>query len=328
MTRPGISPRRACGQGSWRCHTRPRAGSSRPSSSPRTSRARASPSWTRRSAWCCRGMGETRRRRGALIGLGNVAVHGHLPGWRARGDCEIVAATDVSPARQAECRARLPAARWHDSVESLLAGEALDFVDICTPPSSHAALIEAALARGVHVLCEKPLVGAPEELARLAGLARSADAVLHTVHNWHHAPLVRATAAATLGLHFRKAVADVVLTWAADSRANRARVIGTAGRIDIEDDTLVVTAEGREERRPCPPALSDGSQHPDWFTAVADEFLARVEARAGRAASANLEEAAVCVAIECLARESSRRGGERLALRGLPSSPARAGAAG
>ncbi len=355
-------------------------------------------------------MGETRRRRGALIGLGNVAVHGHLPGWRARGDCEIVAATDASPARQAECRARLPAARWHDSVESLLAGEALDFVDICTPPSSHAALIEAALARGVHVLCEKPLVGAPEELARLAGLARSADAVLHTVHNWHHAPLVRATDAviragrigrvrevvwqtlrtqpaaaaagdgwrvdpavagggvltdhgwhvsyviprwvgeapvavsarletrrhhrfavedtATLRLHFRQAVADVVLTWAADSRENRARVIGTAGRIDIEDDTLVVTAEGREERRPCPPALSDGSQHPDWFTAVADEFLARVEARADRAASANLEEAAVCVAIECLARESSRRGGERLALRGLPSSPARAGAAG
>ena len=27
-------------------------------------------------------MGETRRLRGAVIGLGNVAVHGHLPGWR------------------------------------------------------------------------------------------------------------------------------------------------------------------------------------------------------------------------------------------------------
>jgi predicted dehydrogenase len=355
-------------------------------------------------------MGETRRRRGALIGLGNVAVHGHLPGWQARGDCEIVAATDASPARQAECRTRLPDARWHDSVESLLAGEALDFVDICTPPSSHAGLIEAALSRGVHVLCEKPLVGTPDELARLAGLARSAGAVLHTVHNWHHAPLVGATDAviragrighvrevawqtlrtqpaaaaagdawrvdpaiagggvltdhgwhvsyviprwvgeapvavsarletrrhhrfavedtATVRLHFREAVADVVLTWAADSRQNRAWVIGTAGRIDIEDDTLVVTAGGREERRACPPALSDGSQHPDWFTAVADEFLACLEAGRDRAASPNLEEAAVCAAIESLARESSRRGGERLALHGLRSRTARAGAAG
>ena len=39
------------------------------------------------------------RRRGALLGLGNVAVHGHLPGWRTRADCEIVAATDANPAR-------------------------------------------------------------------------------------------------------------------------------------------------------------------------------------------------------------------------------------
>jgi predicted dehydrogenase len=233
--------------------------------------------------------------------------------------------------------------------------------------------------------------------------------VLHTVHNWHHAPLVRATDAAiragrigrvrevswqtlrtqpaaaaagdawrmdpaiagggvltdhgwhvsyviprwvgaapvavsarletrrhhrfavedtaTVRLHFAEATADVLLTWAADTRENRVRVTGTAGRIDIEDDTLVVTADGREDRRPCPPALSDGSQHPDWFTAVADEFLARLEAGAG-ASSPNLDEAAVCVAIECLARESSRRGGERLALAARRSSPVRAGAAG
>jgi predicted dehydrogenase len=354
-------------------------------------------------------MGETRRRRGALIGLGNVAVHGHLPGWQARRDCEIVAATDASPAREADCRTRLPAARWHDSVESLLAREALDFVDICTPPSSLATLIEAALARGLHVLCEKPLVGAPDELARLAGLARSAGVVLHTVHNWHHAPLVRATDAviraghigevrevswqtlrtqpaaaaglawrvdpaiagggvltdhgwhvsyviprwvgeapvavsarletrrhhrfavedtATVRLHFARATADVLLTWAADTRENRVRVTGTAGRLEIEGDTLVVTAQGREERRQCPPPLSDGSQHPDWFTAVADEFLARLDTAGGRAPSPNLDEAAVCVAIECGARESSRRGGERLALTARPSSPVRAGAAG
>jgi predicted dehydrogenase len=341
-------------------------------------------------------MGGTRGRRGALIGLGNVAVHGHLPGWRVRGDSVIVAATDASPAREAVCRAALPAARWHESVESLLDAEDLDFVDICTPPSSHAALIEAALRRGRHVLCEKPLVGSPGELERLTGLARSARVVLHTVHNWHHAPLVRATDAAiragrigrvrtvewhtlrtqpaaaaggdgwrvdpavagggvltdhgwhvsyviprwvgeppaavsarletrrhhrfavedtaTVRLHFSEAVADVVLTWAADTRENRARVIGTAGRIEIEDDTLVIVAGGAEERRPCPPPLSDGSQHPDWFTAVADEFMARLAEGGGGPSRGNLEEAAVCVAVECAARESSRRGGARLSL--------------
>lgn len=341
-------------------------------------------------------MGGTRRLRGAVIGLGNVAVNGHLPRWRDRADCVIVAATDARPARQDACRTTLPGARWHESVESLLASDDLDFVDICTPPSSHADLIEAALGRSLHVLCEKPLVGSLAQLDRLAALARAADVAFHTVHNWHHAPLVRATDAAiragrigavrevvwqtlrtqpavaangdgwrvdpeiggggvltdhgwhvayviprwvgarpeavsarletrrhhrfavedtaTVRLHFPDAIADIVLTWAADTRENHARVIGTAGRIDIEDDTLVLTADGREERRRYPPPLSDGSAHPDWFTAVADEFITRVRDAAARESSANLEEAAVCIAVECGARESSRARGERRAL--------------
>src|SRR5207344_2109267 len=55
---------------------------------------------------------------------------------------------------------------------------------------SHAPLIQAALERGLHVLCEKPLVRSVEELRPVAALARASGRVLHTVHNWHHAPIV------------------------------------------------------------------------------------------------------------------------------------------
>ena len=114
--------------------------------------------------------------RGAIIGLGNVAVHGHLPGWLSRPDVEIVAVSDMRPARRAVGAERLPGARWFDSAESLLADARLDFVDICTPPSSHATLIRAALERGVHVLCEKPLVGSPRRPALAVRAAREPDA--------------------------------------------------------------------------------------------------------------------------------------------------------
>ncbi|HYB43989.1 MAG TPA: Gfo/Idh/MocA family oxidoreductase [Candidatus Methylomirabilis sp.] len=334
--------------------------------------------------------------RGAVVGLGNVAVHGHLPGWLSRRDVEIVAVTDVDPARRAAGAERLPAARWYDSAALMMAEAELDFVDICTPPSSHAGLIRAALERGLHVLCEKPLVGSLDELRSLADLAAAADRALHTVHNWHHAPIVkevrtlvsggavgRVTAAswqtlrtrpaasaggaaenwrldpaiagggvltdhgwhvsyilqrwlgatplavgarletrrhtrwpvedtASLRLRFPEAVADVLLTWAADERRNWARLEGSEGVLDIADDVLMLRREGGERRWSFTSGLSDGSQHPEWFHGVADQFLARVTDRAGDAD--NLAEATACLAVEALARASSRQGGRELPL--------------
>lgn len=135
--------------------------------------------------------------RGGLLGVGNVALGGHLPGWRARPDAAIVAAADARPERRELLAAAYPDARWYDRAEELLAREAgaLDFVDICTPPASHAALSREALSRSIHVLCEKPLVLSPEELRGLPALASERDRTLCTVHNWLHSPaLGRVTA--------------------------------------------------------------------------------------------------------------------------------------
>ena len=96
--------------------------------------------------------------KGAFIGFGNVAANGHLPGWRARDDVRIVAATDAAASRREAFLAACPDGRWYDTADDLLAGEKLDFADICAPPGSHAALIERALDAGLHVLSEKPLV--------------------------------------------------------------------------------------------------------------------------------------------------------------------------
>src|SRR5262249_58763598 len=130
-------------------------------------------------------------RRGAPIGLGNVALHGHLPGWRRRRDVEIVGGTDARPEQRAVLVAHAPGTRWYPTVVELLSEAALDFVDICTPPSSHAALISSALERGLHVLCEKPLVGARDDLASLTRLAERTRRGLYTGHNWHPAPTPR-----------------------------------------------------------------------------------------------------------------------------------------
>jgi predicted dehydrogenase len=338
--------------------------------------------------------------RGAIIGLGNVALHGHLPGWRRRRDVEIVAVTDARPEQHALVSAHAPGARWYATAAELLAEASVDFVDICTPPSSHAELIRGALERGRHVLCEKPLVSASGDLAALTQLAERTGRVIHTVHNWHHAPIVRRTAeliregrigrvehviwhtlrtrpalagdersgnwrvdpaiagggvlsdhgwhvfyvvqrwvgeqprsvsarlerrrhtawnvedTASVRVTFPEATADILLTWASDVRRNWAEVAGSEGTLELHDDTLVLKSSGPDADRSwsCPPPMSDGSHHPDWFDAVASEFLAETTGAAAR--GANPVEERPFVALEQAARESSRAGGRQIALAG------------
>jgi predicted dehydrogenase len=337
--------------------------------------------------------------RGAILGAGNVAIEGHLPGWLAREDVAIVAAADPRPAAREALAERLPKVRRYETAEELFSREALDFADICAPPAMHARLIAAALEKGLHVLCEKPLVLAADELAPLRETALRKDRALAAVHNWRHAPVL--AAAQTLlaegaigevrfccwetlrekpaaaagdtgqtnwrvdpavsgggilmdhGWHALYVVlgwlpdmprrvsgrlstrrhrewpiedtaelvlecgggerAEILLTWAADERRNRATIQGTRGTIRLDGSVLHLTTIGSAE--PIvpivfPDSLSEGSHHPGWFAGVAAEFLSEIRdpARRGR----SLAEASACLETIGLARESSLRGGAAL----------------
>jgi predicted dehydrogenase len=333
--------------------------------------------------------------RGAFVGFGNVAAEGHLPGWRLRKDIAIVAATDVASARRDAFSAACPGGRWYDSVDRLLAGEALDFVDICAPPGSHAALIQQALAAGFHVLCEKPLVTRGPDALAVAASATRAGRVVHTVHNWLEAPICRKISAlvaegaigavqsvdwqtlrtqpavavvpaggrnwrvdpamagggilfdhgwhalycvlrwvggapstvtamletrrfhewpiedtATLDLALGAGAAHIFLSWAADRRANHIVVTGERGRIHVDGEFVVAEGPPGRQRWHCPPALSEGSHHPDWFAGVAEEFRLAIVG----GASSNLAEAILCARLVDLAQRSSEAGGVRLTL--------------
>jgi predicted dehydrogenase len=336
--------------------------------------------------------------RGAILGAGNVAIEGHLPGWLAREDVAIVAAADPRPAAREALAERLWNLRLYETADELLSREALDFADICAPPAMHAGLIAAALEKGLHVLCEKPLVLAADELAPLREIALRKDLALAAVHNWRHAPIL--AAAQTLlaegaigevrfcrwetlrekpaaaagdtgqtnwrvdpavsgggilmdhGWHALYVVrgwlpgaprrvsgrlstrrhrewpiedtaevflecgggerAEILLTWAADERRNRATVQGTRGTIRLDGNVLQLTTIGSAEPIVFPDSLSEGSHHPRWFAGVAAEFLSEIRdpARRGR----SLAEASACLELIGLARESSLRGGAALSV--------------
>ena len=179
-----------------------------------------------------------RRLRGGLVGCGTIAEHGHLPAYldraRTRGDFEIVAVADVSQERRERARSLLPGVIAYEDHRQLLAGSRseLDFIDMAAPPYCHAEIARAALAAGLHVLCEIPLSTSPAEARAMLEAAAHAKRVLFPCHDYKHAPVVKAVRAMLMAsaigkVHlvtvqaFRTTHAKGVRDWRPDWRRDR-----------------------------------------------------------------------------------------------------------
>lgn len=330
-------------------------------------------------------MGDTKTLTGALIGFGQVAEKAHAPALKERG-LSITAVCESNQARREAAQAAFPEAKLYSSYEQLLAAhDGLDFVDIATPPFLHFEQSLAALKNGLHVLCEKPLALAPEELETLRRSAAMAGRSVFTVHNWAYSPqwlkiaeLLRAGAVgeprhvelhalrtqpalsavpgdwrreasqagggilidhgwhnlyllfrvvgqkpnrvtarlnpasgaveeeATVNLEFPECTATVFLTWRTGVRKNTALIVGTKGTLELLDDSLVLEASGKKETFAFDAALSAGSAHPTWFSAMLPDFIAECSdpAKRGR----NVEEASFAIGVIHRAYNAVRHG--------------------
>ena len=127
-------------------------------------------------------------RRVGVVGLGHLGSH-HARAWGRLGTVEVVGGYDPSAAasERAERDLGIPV---FPSLEALL--ERTDLVSVATSTPAHAAVAEAALARGIHVLVEKPMAATPDEGARMLASARDAGRALYVGQVERHNPAVRA----------------------------------------------------------------------------------------------------------------------------------------
>jgi len=119
----------------------------------------------------------SKRFRVAVIGAGIGAAH--VAGYLANASgYEVAAVCDLDAARATAVAGTAPGAVAVTSYDSVLMRDDIDLIDICLPPHLHLQAIEAALAAGKHVLCEKPLVGS---LTQVEQVMRAAEAAGRTV---------------------------------------------------------------------------------------------------------------------------------------------------
>jgi predicted dehydrogenase len=124
----------------------------------------------------------TRKFRVGIVGVGSIAQAVHIPGWKALPDVEIAAVADIDPDAARKAAAMAGGARVFTDFRELLKLD-LDAVDVCTPNRVHLPVVLAALDRGFHVLCEKPLTVAAADVRRMGERADRAKRLLMTGQN-------------------------------------------------------------------------------------------------------------------------------------------------
>ncbi len=142
-----------------------------------------------------------RRLRLAVIGGGPGSFIGAMHRQAARLDdrYELVAAALSSDAERSVAAGMalgLPKERSYGGGQALLAGEAgrpdgAEVVAIMTPNDSHYPLAMDALARGLHVICDKPMTNTLAEAEALHARVQETGLVFCLTHNYTGYPLVR-----------------------------------------------------------------------------------------------------------------------------------------
>jgi predicted dehydrogenase len=154
-------------------------------------------------------------RKVAIVGLGIGAMH--LKGWRALPErFEVAVVVDLNAERIAQ--AQEGGAVEALDFEAMLARPDIDIVDICTPPSLHAPMIEAALKAGKHVVCEKPLLSSLAECDRIAEIAKESGRALMPVFQYRFGDgFRRLRALIDGGLAGKLFLASIETAWSRDS---------------------------------------------------------------------------------------------------------------
>ncbi len=115
-----------------------------------------------------------------LVGCGAVSQQFYLPTFRAlsaAGELRVAALVDPSDSARAVLGNVFPQAQSVKSLAEVSADQG-SLVIVASPPRLHAAQTLEALARGWHVLCEKPMASTAAECDTMIAAAKKAQRLL------------------------------------------------------------------------------------------------------------------------------------------------------
>ena len=111
----------------------------------------------------------------------------HVPALRAAG-IEVAALVATRPDRLERKAAEAGVTAWFTDLDEAIDRTGAQIVTVATTPATHAAIALKAIARGCHVLCEKPFAFDAEQGAALLASAEAAGIVHMVAHEFRWLP--------------------------------------------------------------------------------------------------------------------------------------------
>ena len=109
-------------------------------------------------------------------------VWGELNHWKNLPNVEIVAGGDDEPELLEKLKAQFGVPRVYPSYREMLDNEELDIIQVAGGNSEGADIVEAAAAKGIHVISEKPMAATLTQADRMLGAAKKGGTLL--MINW------------------------------------------------------------------------------------------------------------------------------------------------
>ena len=131
----------------------------------------------------------TEKLRVGILGAG-WAAESHATAYAQLPNVEVTALWSRTRARAEALAGRLQQSglRVYDDWQELIEQSGVDVISIATPPMLRREPVVMALARGCHVLVEKPISVGVAEAQAIVNAAQAAQTVTATCFNWRYAP--------------------------------------------------------------------------------------------------------------------------------------------
>lgn len=125
--------------------------------------------------------------RAGVVGVGAIGQN-HARVYAGLANARLTAIYDTDPERASAFAARYGATPTGDLEEF---ASLVDAASVSTPTSTHRAIAELLLDRGIHCLVEKPIAASTEDATALVAKAREKDRLLQVGHIERFNPILR-----------------------------------------------------------------------------------------------------------------------------------------